>query len=203
MDDTPVVVRALTIAAPGRGDPIREISDWLIGEGRFSTDNAELFTRFCERVVGLGVPIDRASLHLRALHPQYRGVSRIWRPGQPLDERFLDHGIEKTATYRDSPVRVVVEEKKRLEWLLDRADPLPYPVLEELRADGYTHYVAAPVLYASGMVSALSWATRYPGGFGVEDLRLFDEILQVYTTLVEVKALPRYMDRMLTTYVGR
>jgi len=203
MDDTPVVVRALTIAAPGRGDPIREISDWLIGEGRFSADNAELFSRFCERVVGLGVPIDRASLHLRALHPQYRGVSRIWRPGQPLDERFLDHGIEKTATYRDSPVRVVVEEQKRLEWRIDQGDPLPYPVLDELRAEGHTHYIAAPVLYASGMVSVLSWATRHPGGFAVEDLRLFDEILPVYTTLVEAKALPRYMDSMLTTYVGR
>ena len=207
MDDSPVVVRVIRTPAqppaPVRGERFREIAGWLIGEGRFLADNAALFRAFCERVVGLGIPLDRASLHLRALHPQYRGVSRIWRPDQPLDERFLDHGIEKTATYRDSPVRVVVEEQKRLEWRLDHDLRLPYPVLEELRADGYTHYVAAPIAYASGMVSTLSWATRHPGGFGHEDLGLFDEILPIYATLVEAKALPRFMDSMLTTYVGR
>jgi adenylate cyclase len=207
MDDSPVVVRVIRTPvqplAPVRGERFREIAGWLIDEGRFLADNAALFSAFCERVVALGIPLDRASLHLRALHPQYRGVSRIWRPGRPLDDRFLDHGIEKTATYRDSPVRIVVEEQKRLEWRLDHDGPLPYPVLGELRAEGYTHYVVAPVRYASGMTSALSWATRHPGGFGIEDLRLFDEILPVYTLLVEAKALPRFMDSMLTTYVGR
>jgi adenylate cyclase len=207
MDDSPVVVRAIRTPTPQlspvRGERFREIASWLIGEGRFLADNAALFTAFCERAVGLGIPLDRASLHLRAMHPQYRGVSRIWRPGQPLDERFLDHGIERTATYRDSPVRVVAEEQKRLEWRLDQGDPLPYPVLEELRAEGHTHYVAAPVLYASKMISTLSWATRRPGGFAVEDLRLFDEVLPIYATLVEAKTLLRFMDGMLTTYVGR
>src|SRR5439155_26744115 len=117
MDEAPVAVRAIRTAAqrpaPVRGDRIREIADWLIDEGRFLADNAALFTGFCECVFASGIPIDRASLHLRALHPQYRGVSRIWRPGQPLDQRFLDHGIEKTATYLDSPVRLVVEQKRR------------------------------------------------------------------------------------------
>ena len=207
MDDSPVVVRAIWTPAqqlaPARGNHVQEIRDWLTREARFLADNAALFAAFCERVVALGVPLDRASLHLRALHPQYRGVSRIWRPGKPLDERFLDHGIEKTATYRDSPVRVIAEEQQRLEWRLDQGDPLPYPVLEELRAEGYTHYVIAPIVYASGMVSALSWATRHSGGFGAAELRLFDEILPIYATLVEAKALPRFMDSMLTTYVGR
>jgi adenylate cyclase len=207
MDQSPVVVRAIGTPAP-RPAPLRahciaEIRDWLIRDGRFLPDNAALFASFCERVIALGVLLDRASLHLRALHPQYRGVSRIWRPGQPLDERFLDHGIERTATYLESPVRVVVEQRKRVEWRLDRADLLPYPVLEELRADGYTHYVVAPIVYASGMVSALSWATRRPGGFTAGDLGLFDEVLPIYSTLVEAKGLLRYMDNMMRTYVGR
>src|SRR3984893_83282 len=183
MDDSPVVVRAIRTPAqppaPVRGERFREIASWLIGEGRFLADNAALFSAFCERVVGLGIPLDRASLHLRALHPQYRGVSRIWRPRQPLDERFLDHGIERTATYRDSPVRVVAEEQKRLEWRLDQGDPLPYPVLDDLRAEGHTHYVAAPVLYASKMISTLSWATRRPAWFYVECLTPLPDVRSV------------------------
>ncbi|HEV8679683.1 MAG TPA: hypothetical protein VGQ90_09935, partial [Stellaceae bacterium] len=80
------------------------LTDWLIREGRFLSDNDALFSQVCERVADAGVPLDRATLHLRALHPEYRGVARIWQPGQPLDVRFMDHGIEKTASYTESPV---------------------------------------------------------------------------------------------------
>ena len=109
MEDSPDISRAMRMTEPS-GQPsavkdpdlIREVSDWLIREGRFAADNADLFARFCERLLALGVPLDRAYLHLRALHPQYRGVSRIWKPGEPLAERFIDYAIEKTATYIDT-----------------------------------------------------------------------------------------------------
>jgi hypothetical protein len=71
------------------------LNSWLLAEGRFLTDNGELFTAFCERVAASGVKLDRASLHSRALHPRYRGVARIWNPGRPLSEQFLDHGLGK------------------------------------------------------------------------------------------------------------
>ena len=99
------------------------------------------------------------------------GVSRIWQPGLPVDERFLDHGIEKTATYLESPVRAVTQEHRRLDWRLDDGAALPFAVLEELRDEGYTHYVIAPVPYAAGPVNAISWATRRPGGFAAEHLQ--------------------------------
>jgi len=211
MEDSPDISRAMRMTEPS-GQPsavrdpdlIREVSDWLIREGRFAADNAELFARFCERLLALGVPLDRAYLHLRALHPQYRGVSRIWKPGEPLAERFIDYAIEKTATYIESPVRVVVEQRQHLEWRLDNHSALPFATLEELREEGYSHYVIAPLAYATvGLTNALAWATRRPGGFTPADLHLFAEILPVYATLVEPKALWRFSANMLTTYVGR
>ena len=138
MDDSPDIARVMRAAeepacSPNRGevDPVREIGDWLMREGRFAADNAELFSRFCERLAAAGVPLDRASMHLRAVLAQYRGVSRIWKPGEPLHERFMDHGIEKTATYLESPVRFVVEERQRLEWRLDNDRALPFGLLDQ------------------------------------------------------------------------
>jgi adenylate cyclase len=211
MDDSPDIVRAMRTGASseqplsgGEAERAGEISDWLLREGRFATDNRELLTGFCERVSGIGVPLDRASLHLRAFHPQYRGVSRVWRPGQPLDERFLDHGLEKTATYIESPVRVIAEERQRHDWRLDGDGAPPFEILDELRDEGYSHYVIAPLVNArAGLTNALSWATRQPGGFSPEDLRLFDEVLPLYATLVEAKSMWRFAESMLTTYVGR
>ena len=210
MDDSPDIARVMRAAeepacSPNGGevDPVREIGDWLMREGRFAADNAELFSRFCERLAAAGVPLDRASMHLRAVLAQYRGVSRIWKPGEPLHERFMDHGIEKTATYLESPVRFVVEERQRLEWRLDNDRALPFGLLEELREEGYSHYVIAPLLFAMGTSNTLAWATRRPGGFSPADLRLFDETLPVFAPVIEAKVLWRYAANMLTTYVGR
>jgi len=185
-----------------RTDAAHRLTDWLIREGRFVPDNSELFTGFCERVAGAGVPLDRATLHLRALHPDYRGVARMWRRGHPLAERFMDHGIEKTATYLESPVRAVTEAGERLDWRLDGDAPLPFPLLDELREEGYTHYVIAPFVYATGLVNAMSWATARPGGFPADALRFLDDVLPALSTIVEQKAMRRFITHMLTTYIG-
>ncbi len=183
-------------------DTVRELADWLLHEGRFLTDNAELLGEVCERLVAAGLPLDRVSLHLRALHPRYRGVSRVWRPDQPIAELFLDHGVEKTATYLESPVRAVMEGHRRLDWRLDTRQALPFGLLEELRDDGYVHYVIAPLVYASGPVNAFSWATRRPGGFTDGELALLDALLPHYAVVTESKALVRFVETMLSTYVG-
>jgi adenylate cyclase len=180
----------------------RRLTEWLIREGRFLPDNSVLFTEFCERVGGAGIPLERATLHLRALHPEYRGVARIWRRGTPLDVRYMDHGIEKTATYTESPVRAVTEARKRLDWRLDEDRALPFPLLEELRAEGYTQYVIAPFVYAQGLVNAISWATARPGGFDDEALHFLDDVLPALSIIVEQKAMLRFIGHLLNTYIG-
>lgn len=184
-------------------DLVAALDAWLIREARFLADNRVILEEFCRRLAAGGVCVDRVSLHQRALHPQYRGVSRTWRRGMPVEEVFFDHGIEKTATYIESPVRIVTEENRRLEWRLDGNEKLPFPVLDELRAQGYTHYVIEPLVYAAGLVNAISWATRQPSGFGAADLRLFADILPAYAAVAELKALRRFVGGILTTYVGR
>ncbi|HYM71382.1 MAG TPA: adenylate/guanylate cyclase domain-containing protein [Stellaceae bacterium] len=181
----------------------RQIGDWLIREARLLGNNREVLEEFCERVAAAGVPIDRVSLHQRAFHPQYRGVSRIWRPDAALQEFYLDHGIEKSATYLESPVRGVIEDRHDYEWRLDGNGTLTFPLLDELRDDGYTHYAIAPLIYGGDLVSALSWATRSPAGFSTTEMQFFRDILPSYAAVSEAKALRRFIGSMLDTYVGR
>jgi adenylate cyclase len=187
-------------AAPGRLSD--QLGQWLIREARFLPDNPAVLTQFCERIFAAGIPIERVSLHQRAFHPQYRGVSRIWRPDAPLEEKFLDHGIEKTATYIESPVRIAIEDNRSLDWRLDGNNLLPYPVLDELREAGFTHYHIAPLAYAAGMINALAWATKRPGGFSAADMRVFEDVLPTFAAVAEVKAMRRFIGGVLTTYVG-
>jgi adenylate cyclase len=182
---------------------VDKVSRWLTGEGRFVAGNNELLEQFCALVVKVGVPLARSWFHIRALRPEYAGVSRIWRRGEKTEERFLGHGFEQTAAYLNSPVRFVVERRELANWRLDAGKALPFPVLEELRAAGYVHYVIAPIIFSDGTANAISWATDHPDGFGGADLQFFAEILPSFSLLVEVKSLRRFATSVLSTYVGR
>jgi adenylate cyclase len=113
-----------------------------------------------------------------------------------------DFGFEKWPAYLNSPVRHVVEQRKLCRWRLDDGEPLPFPVLEEHRSAGYVDYAIAPIIFSDGRVNAVSWATDRPGGFSEADLRLFEEVLPTYSTVVEVKSLRRFAANVLSTYVG-
>lgn len=184
-------------------DAVTRIAGWLLDEGRFLDDNGEVLAECCDRLAAAGLPLDRVSLHTRALHPRYRGVSRVWKPGQPLEERMLDHGLEKTATYLESPVRAVAEGHRWLEWRLDGGAALPFAVLEELREQGYAEYVIAPISYAAGPVNAIAWATLRPGGFSAADKRVLAELLPPLTVVFETKSLLTFIQNLLSTYVGQ
>jgi adenylate cyclase len=204
-----VSVLDTAIAAPAGRHPAPRrsaagpIIDWLVRDARFLPDNAQVFAETCKRIAAAGVPLARGALHLRALHPQFGGVSRIWTRGGGLVQSYLHHGIEKTAHYLNSPVRAVVDERRSLGWRLDPGIDLPYPVLAEFREQGLTHYLIRPLVYADGAVNAVGWATDRPGGFAAADLRLLDGILPAFANIVELKALRRFSSTLVTTYVGR
>jgi adenylate cyclase len=187
---------------PDPAEKLRQLTEWLARDGRFLPDNAAILAALCEHLTAAGVPLDRAALHQRALHARYRGVSRIWRPGLPLDERLLHHSIEGTASYLESPVRACIESRRLLRWRLDNSDHLPFAILDELRADGFVEYVIAPLLYAAGPVNVMSWATRHTGGFTRADIEILEGLLPFYGTVVETKSLWRFLQNMLSTYVG-
>ena len=181
-------------------DRAARLSKWLTQDGRFLAGNRELLDQFCAKVIEVGVPLSRSWLHIRTLHPEFAGVTRVWRRGMQSEERFLDFGFEKWPAYLNSPVRHVVEQRKPCRWRLNDGEPLPFPVLEEHRAAGY---VDRSHDFSDGRVNAISWSTDRPGGFSDADLRLFEEVLPTYSTVVEVKSLRRFATNVLSTYVGR
>jgi adenylate cyclase len=194
---------SLHLITNSSADRAARLSKWLTQDGRFLSGNRELLDQFCVRVIESGVPLSRSWLHIRTLHPEFAGVSRVWRRGMQTEERFLDFGFEQWPAYVNSPVRHVVEQRKFCRWRLDGPDPLPFPVLEEHRSAGYVDYAIAPMIFSDGRVNAVSWATDRSGGFSDVDLRLFEEVLPTYSTIVEVKSLRRFATNVLSTYVGR
>ncbi|HEB79369.1 MAG TPA: adenylate/guanylate cyclase domain-containing protein, partial [Rhodospirillales bacterium] len=86
---------------------------------------------------------------------------------------------------------------------LDIQNPqLDYPILEELKSEGATDYVAMPLKFTNGLINVISMTTGRAGGFTAEDLGQINEILPVLSRLFEVHAARRTAVTLLDTYLG-
>ncbi|MGD9509549.1 MAG: adenylate/guanylate cyclase domain-containing protein [Geminicoccaceae bacterium] len=180
--------------------------DWLVNETRDQPFLDNLFAELCQRLRAEGVPLERATMHLRTLHPQFQGARVLWRPDLPeakLD--LLEYGIMDDPRFVNSPVRALYEGAEGFRQRLDLpADigTLEYAIYADLREQGYTDYVALPMQFTDGRRHATSWSTRRPGGFSTADLVQVNEILPVLQLAVEIRANRRVTKNLLNTYVG-
>jgi adenylate cyclase len=184
-------------------DRLATINDWLVRQGRLTRDNATLQQRFCEELRLHDIGVNRCWLHNRTLRPNYAGISRLWQHDRPSTYQLLPYGFESTPVYLRSPVRFAVEDKQFHYWRLDQPGGLPFPILEELRQDGYGGYAITPLFFSDGAVNVISWATRQPDGFSPDDLRVLEGLLPNLAAVVEINSLRRFASSLLTTYVGR
>lgn len=180
--------------------------DWLLGETREQPFLDNLFAELCRRLRAEGLPLERATMHLRTLHPQFQGARVLWRPELAEAElNLLEHGIFDDPRFMNSPVRALYEGaegfRQRLDLPLDSGMP-EYAIYADLREQGYTDYVALPMQFTDGRRHATSWSTRRPGGFSTADLVEINDILAVFQLAVEIRANRRITKNLLNTYVG-
>lgn len=180
---------------------------WLMAEGRRAPDVARLLRGLVGHLAEDGLPLGRATVHIRTLHPLFLGVRYLWqRDVDTIDVAKAEHGVLETPTYLNSPMRLLFDGeaggvRQRLD--LDDDVPLPFPFYEELRAQGLTDYVALPLTFASGRRHAVTFAADRPGGFTTEDLIRIDDLIPVLEPLLEVHAVRKVAVNILDTYVGR
>ena len=190
----------------GRGQPIAggDITAWLLGEGRRIPDRSAFFDELCWRILGTGIPLARASLHIRTLHPQFRGVGyRWWRERGVVEELATRHGIEQASAYLDSPVRQVMERGETARFRPQAAAGHPFAILEELAAAGFTDYLVLPVTFTTGAHHAISFATDHPAGFSDSDERALHDLLAPLQAILEIHTTREIAINILDTYIGR
>lgn len=181
------------------------VIDWLMREGRQSTDIPTVVDAFARRLTESGVPLARLSLGLRLLHPQIQFMSYYWRAHEPAVEVIeRAHGTELSESYLTSPVYTITEQGvEAMRFPLERMEPpWEYPVLDELKDQGMTDYVAMALLFSAGRRNMASLTTTRPGGFTSGDLALIDAVLPAFAAVVETLTLRRLAATVLDTYVG-
>lgn len=175
---------------------------WLLQVAHQPLTTAELLEELWPRVVDAGVPLGRALIAVRTIHPQLVGLGYMWRRGRGVRSDEHPHGELEQPRFLHSPLRAIFDGGPPLRLRLDGDAPLPYPVLEELRADGMTDYLGLPLRFSNGRAQALTLTTDAPAGFSGAAAAALGELAAALALVIEVREMRRVAVTLLDTYVG-
>jgi len=186
------------------GAPIAggQIGRWILREGPHIDSDVEMFDELCWRLVGDGLPLFRATLHMGTLHPQIRGVGARWlRELKVIEEYRILQGNEATDEYLRSPIRATIERGTPFRRRLTEDAP-EYPLLSKLRNFGVTDYFALALNRSFRRFPVVTWATDRPSGFSDAEISALEEINPALAAIVEPRAIRRITENLLDTYLG-
>ena len=180
------------------------VVQWLIDGARSATRPEDVLSTLCDKALACGIPLWRAAVFVRTLHPYVAGRRFEWQFGKDVAVSELPYQALDEATFVGSPIPRVCQTGLAIRCHLAAApQDFDFPALESLRAEGVTDYWMTPLLFSNGEVHAASWATRQAGGFTEEELRGIERLLAPLARVAEIHALRRTAINLLDAYVGR
>ena len=180
----------------------RELTDWLIDGGRSAASPSRFMAESCERMVAAGLPLWRVGVFVRTLHPDIYGRNFIWKPGAEVELGTVDFNILQSPDFHASPLKIVFQQGLEVRARVDDPASKRFPIIDELRAEGVTDYIALPLPFIGGTVNGSSWTTKQPGGFTDEQLAALRSLVKPLARVIEIISLTRTAASLLDTYVG-
>jgi len=175
--------------------------DWLLFEVGNTSDLAGFLDTFGGELEANGLAVWRVTFHIPTFHPEQRAFSFEWTSGGTTEMTPRAHGIELTATYLTSPLRIVVESGRTLRRRLDAPQP-DLPALQELHATGATDYLMVPLKLLL-RTAGISFTTCRPGGFTDGDIAALETAAAAATPHISLRSIRLSAINLINTYVGR
>ncbi|MBL6946570.1 MAG: adenylate/guanylate cyclase domain-containing protein [Rhodospirillales bacterium] len=192
-------------ANTGEKTTANPLVDWILDEGWKLSDPKAFTKQFADKAVALGLPICRIRTTLRILHPQVIANSYTWESKTgTVTEYSPPHSVLQTDLFLKSPYAEIFEGAGAIRRRLDLPEiKLEYPILQELRDEGATDYVAMPVVFSDGKINAITFAADRPGGFSTAELEMLYGMLTALGRIMEVHAMRHTARTILSTYLGK
>ena len=187
------------------------VAEWLMDEALADTAMVELVKGCCQRLLAAGVPVFRALVSYRTLHPLFGAVWLTWNRDRGMGTYEMPHGQLGNEVFRKSPFFHMLESgvpflRRKLEGpdtLLD------FAVLTEFVDQGATDHLAgnvacgpSPGMEASEDGVFVSWTTDRPGGFTETDIRSLRRIQKRLAVACKVRIKTEITRDIVTAYLG-
>ena len=181
---------------------MQKIADWLIDGARSAASPSRMMSETCERLVAAGLPLWRVGVFVRTLHPDIFGRNFIWRPGAEVEIGTVDFNILDAPEFKASPLSIVFTQGIEVRARVGDPESARFPIIEDMRAEGVTDYIALPLLFTDGSIHVSSWTTKQPGGFTDQQLTALRSLVPALARLIEIIQWRRTSSLLLDTYVG-
>ncbi|WP_395021420.1 adenylate/guanylate cyclase domain-containing protein [Dongia sp.] len=186
-----------------RTSDVDDLIAWLAAGCRSAQDNADVLTELCERLVACGVPLARGALFIRTLHPEIMGRRLLWKASEGTVVSDAPFEYLQDPGYTGSPiVRVYATGQGLRRRLSDPACPMDFSILKELKDQGLTDYVVAPIHFSNGDIHVSTWCSAAPEGFSDRATEILERIEHPLARVAEARGLRRVAINLLDTYVG-
>ncbi len=184
------------------------VADWLMEQALAETDFETLFEGCCQRLLAAGVPLWRALVTFRVLHPLYDSMDMTWLRGQRVETARHPHRLvaEFPEAFKANPLYHLIDTglpllRRRLtgpEALVD------FPILAEFRDQGASDYLAYLISFGAGELDGMlgSWATQRRGGFTEAQLRALQRVQQRLGVACRMWLRGEIAKSVVATYLG-
>ncbi|KAA1180469.1 adenylate/guanylate cyclase domain-containing protein [Rhizobium tropici] len=182
-----------------------KILDWLMNDVRDQRFIDNILVELCEKMRASGIPVARASMHFRTLHPQWLGARILWRTGmKEADIATFSYGVENTPQFLASPINEIFNgaTEVRQDLQVSGKDQLAYPLYKEMYEEGLTDYIAWPIYHTLGKRHIATFASDAPGGFTEQHVTFLRDLLPALTMVTEIRLKNIMARTLLRTYVG-
>lgn len=190
---------------------IDDLADWLMAKALGETDIEEAFRGCCERLRAADIPIVRASMGFRTLHPLFRHITLVWHTKRDLEKIEHPHGPIGLDFKKSPHYHMIQRSIPLLRRRLDDENPtLDFPVLSEFRETGGTDYVAYLIPFGEATEDPLerdgvvgSWLCDRAGGFCDADVKVLRRIQRRLAVACKVSIKDQIARNILDAYLGR
>lgn len=189
------------------------VEDWLLRKALSDPDISSLFERLCDRLRGIGLPLDRAALSWPTLHPLFRAEMAFWYPDKGAELEQYYHSQEGSESWTKSPfAHLARRQLSTIRRHLTGPDAvLDFEVLRSFRDSGYTDYLLTSTPFqiaetkglpgfSSGIMA--SWMTRRDHGFTDADIEALERIQTVFAIACRASIQRRVMANIAEAYLG-
>ncbi len=183
---------------------IDQLVEWMVDGARPGGSARSLLDGVGRRLVGAGVPIGRFALFVDTLHPNIAGRRFLWTPGEGFKMTAGGIDLYSRDEYVRNPLPTVTSKQVTIRRRLINPNLLSdYPILGELVAEGFTDYIAQPLVFTTGETHAVTWSTKHPDGWSDAAIAVFERIRAPLARLVESYLLRLNAAAIISAYVGR
>ena len=198
----------------GRSPLVDAVAEWLMEQALGDGEIRSIFAGCCRRLVAAGLPLSRAFLTYRTLHPLYASVFLIWQRGaDEVRVREMFHEQAYTSEqWCQSPMHHM--EQSGIPYLRRRLSGveavIDFDILNEVRAEGATDYLGFLVPFSDNAMPEPgqdcilgSWCSDRESGFSGRDIRDLTRVQKRLAVACKMQIRREITRNVLSAYLGR